>query len=100
MLLRDVDLRVGTRNDSATQKPARDNENETRHMPEKDAPLPSFTTACRLFVKGLRQHNRGAKVTRSSFFPASGRRRTRYTAFRRRLRKCAPLLDTRLQFLP
>jgi hypothetical protein len=41
MLLRDVDLRAGTRNDSAHRKnqPC-DNENETRHMPEKDAPLP------------------------------------------------------------
>ena len=39
MLLRDVDLRAGTRNDSAhRENQTCDNENETRHMPEKDAP--------------------------------------------------------------
>ena len=36
MLLRDVDLRAGTRNDSAHRKNQTcDNENETRHMPAK-----------------------------------------------------------------
>ncbi len=38
MLLRDIDLRAGTRNDSQRENQTCDNENETRHMPEKDAP--------------------------------------------------------------
>ena len=42
MLLRDVDLRIGSRNDSAHRKTSLDNENETFHMLAKIDPPASL----------------------------------------------------------
>ena len=58
MLLRDVDLRTGTRKRPAAHENG--NENETFHRTRDLQSAPPSTTARPLFVKDLRQHN-GAK---------------------------------------
>jgi peptidoglycan/xylan/chitin deacetylase (PgdA/CDA1 family) len=63
VLLRDVDLCIGRQYGSA----ANSNEERKFHSPEIGNPR-AFFTARLLFVKDLRQHNGGPKVTPSSVF--------------------------------
>ena len=75
MLLRDVDLRIRTRQRQCTAQTTRiATMKMKRVIRPRSGPSRPFTTACPLFVKGLRQHNGGAKVTRSSVFAGSGDR--------------------------
>ena len=72
VFLRDVDLRIGY----AQRAAQRENENATMKVKasyarEAITPAP-FTTAHPLFVKDLRQHNGGAKVTAIIRFRGSG----------------------------
>ena len=75
MLLSDVDRRARMGSETAQREHENcDNENETCHRPAKVLSRPPSSTVHPLVVKGLRQPNRSAKVTRLSVFPASGRR--------------------------
>ena len=67
VFLRDVDLRIRTRNETAQSANENcDNQNETRHTPETARP-PSFYNSTPTVCQGFTRHNRSAKVTALSF---------------------------------